>query len=140
MKTRYTPLLKLKKNELDKCERELQKANHTLLSAKNSLHDAYLLLATLELPCSGTIQEMLSARSFISTQREIVKDKKNWVEFAQEQVTLAIGKLKLSNIEYEKFKYLDFEEIKKIIQLRTLQEAKDLDEIALMTHNKKGNE
>ncbi len=140
MKTRYTPLLKLKKSELDRCERELQKANQTLHNANSSLQEAYSLLATLALPQSGTIQEMLSARSFISTQREIVEDKKNWVGFAQEQVTLAIGKLKLSNIEYEKFKYLDFEELKKIIKLRTLKEAKDLDEIALMTYNKKGNE
>ena len=46
-------------------------------------------------------------------------------------------KLKTSNVEYEKFKYLDFEEIKKLIKLREIKESKDLDEIALMTYNKK---
>jgi flagellar biosynthesis chaperone FliJ len=137
MKTRYTSLLKVKKNELDKSERELQKANQILNDAKSSLEEAYLLLETLELPKSGTIQEMLSAKAFISTQREIVEEKKKWVAFAQEQVVFAIDKLKVSNVEYEKFKYLDFEEIKKIVKLRNLKEVKDLDEIALMTYNRK---
>ena len=137
MKTRYTPLLKVKKNELDRCERELQKANQTLNDAKSSLQEAYLLLETLELPKSGTIQEMLSARIFVSTQREIVEEKKKWVAYAQEQTVFAVEKLKISNVEYEKFKYLDVEEIKKVLKLRTLKEVKDLDEIALMTYNRK---
>jgi flagellar export protein FliJ len=140
MKTRYTPLLKLKKNELDRCERELQKANQAVLSATSSLQEAYLLLETLQLPQKGTIKEMLSANSFITTQREIVEDKKNWVSFAKHQAESAVLKLKLSNIEYEKFKYLDYEEIKKLVKLRKKQESKDLDEIALMTYNKKGNQ
>ena len=139
MKTRYTPLLNLKKNELDRCERELQKANQVVLSATSSLDEAYLLLETLQLPQKGTIKEMLSANSFISRQREIVEDKKNWVLFAEHQTESAVSKLKLSNIEYEKFKYLDFEEIKKLVKLRALKESKDLDEIALMTYNKKEN-
>ena len=137
MKTRYTPLLKVKKSELDKCERELQRANQTLHDAKSSLQEAYSLLATLELPQSGTIQEMLSTRVFVSTQREIVEEKKKWLAFASEQVLFAVEKLKLSNIEYEKFKYLDVQEMKKIVKLRTLKEVKDLDEVALMTYNKK---
>ena len=31
----------------------------------------------------------------------------------------------------------DIEEIKKLVKLRTLKEVKDLDEIALMTYNRK---
>lgn len=137
MKTRYTPLLKVKKNELDRCERELQRANQTLNDARSSLQEAYSLLATLELPKSGTIQEMLSARIFVSTQREIVEERKQWLAFASEQVVFAVEKLKISNVEYEKFKYLDVQEIKKLVKLRTLKETKDLDEVALMTYNRK---
>ena len=140
MKTRYTPLLKLKKNELDRCERELQKANQAVANATSSLEEAYLLLQTLQLPKMGTMKEMLSANSFIATQRAIVEDKKNWLEFAKHQAESAILKLKHSNVEYEKFKYLDYEEIKKLIKQREIKESKDLDEIALMTFNKKGNQ
>ena len=139
MKTRYTPLLKIKKNDLDRCERELQKANSAFNNAQASLKEAYATLETLQIPQNGTIQDMLSARAYISSQRMVVDEKKNWVSFAQNQVELAILKLKQSNIEYEKFKYLDYEEIKKITKLRSIQESKDLDEIAVMTHNRKGN-
>lgn len=137
MKTRYTLLLKLKKSELDRCERELQKANQALASATSALEEAYALLKTLQLPQKGTIQEMLSANSFIALQREIIEDKKNWVSFVKLQIEVAIAKLKNSHIEYEKFKYLDFEEIKKMLKLRAIKESKDLDEIALMGYKKR---
>jgi len=42
-------------------------------------------------------------------------------------------------IEHEKFKYLEFEEIKKALKIKAIQEAKDLDEIALMTHVRKSS-
>ncbi len=137
MKTRYTPLLKLKKNELDLCEREVQKANQVVLSASSALQEAYALLQTLQLPQKGTIKEMLSANSFIGVQREIVEDKKNWLSFAKHQAEAAVGKLKRLHVEHEKFKYLDFEEIKKMVKLRAIKESKDLDEIALMTYKKR---
>lgn len=139
MKTRYTPLLKIKKNDLDRCERELEQANANLNKANSSLEEAYTTLQNLQLPQSGKIQDMLSARAYISSQRMIVDDKKNWVSFANKQVELAAIKLKNSNVEYEKFKYLDLEEVKKVLKQRSIQESKDLDEIAIMTHNRKGN-
>ena len=40
-------------------------------------------------------------------------------------------------IEYEKFKYLDLQEIKKIIKKQKMLEAKELDEVALMTYARK---
>jgi len=40
-------------------------------------------------------------------------------------------------MEHEKFQYLDFEEIKAELKKRKFKEAKDLDEIALMTYAKK---
>ena len=137
MKTRYTPLLKIKKNDLDKCERELQIANQSLNDANNSLADAYNVLQQLGVPTHGTIQEMLQARSFIDAARGVVEDKRNWVDFAKHQLESAVIKLKASNLEYEKFKYLDYEEIKKEMKIRAQKESKELDEIALMTFKKR---
>lgn len=139
MKTRYTPLLKIKKNDLDRCERELQQANFSLKNAETSLSEAYGTLQNIQLPQNGKIQDMLSSRTYIDLQRSIVDDKKNWVSFAQTQVELAISKLKISNIEYEKFKYLELDEIKKALKQKSIQESKDLDEIATMTHNRREN-
>lgn len=137
MKTRYTPLVKIKKSDLDRSERELLQATVGLNNAESSLSEAYGTLQNLQLPQNGKIQDMLSARSFISAQRNVLEEKKKWLLFAQEQVALASSKLKISNIEYEKFQYLEVQEIKKVLKQKNIKESKDLDEIATMTYNRR---
>ena len=66
----------------------------------------------------------------------IINHNKEWVEFASTQVDLAKEKLKQDMIEYEKFKHLELQEIKKILQKQKQKDAKELDEIALMTYQK----
>ena len=43
--------------------------------------------------------------------------------------------LKKANIEYEKVKYLQMQEVKKIIKKNRLKEAKEMDEIAILLRN-----
>jgi len=43
--------------------------------------------------------------------------------------------LKKANIEYEKVKYLQIQEIKKIIKKNRLKEAREMDEIAILLRN-----
>ena len=83
--------------------------------------------------------EMLASRTLLSSQRDMIEHNKEWVYFAQNQVAQAKDKLKKDMIEHEKFKYLELEEIKKVLKEQKIQEAKDLDEVALMTHAKKNN-
>ena len=64
---------------------------------------------------------------------------KEWINFANSQLLQAKKQLKKDMIEYEKFNYLEVQEIKKIIKKQKEQEAKDLDEVALMTYSKKDN-
>jgi flagellar biosynthesis chaperone FliJ len=40
-------------------------------------------------------------------------------------------------IEYEKFKYLEVQEIEKVLKAQKIAEVKRLDEVALMTFGKK---
>lgn len=137
MKTRYTSLVTLKKSTVQSSEQALQSANATLNTANMELQSAYDLLDTIQQPATGTIGEMLSARSLMDSQRGIIKHNQEWIQFAQNQVESAKEQLKSDMIEYEKFKYLELEEVKKRLQEIKEQEAKDLDEVALMTHAKK---
>ena len=134
MKTRYTPLVKLKKNTMDKSERVVQEKLNDLKNAQKALEDAYISLKDISQPSSGSINELLASRSLLSSQRGLIDHNKEWVEFASSQVDMAKERLKLDMIEYEKFKYLDYEEMKKLIKEIKIQESKELDEIALMTH------
>ena len=133
MQTRYTPLVKLKKSTMDKSENAVSKANADLNSASMALEISYNSLDSIELPSTGTMAELSASRTLLDSQRGIIQHNKEWLEFAKKQVESAKEQLKLDMIEFEKFKYLESQEIKKVLKEKKIQESKDLDEIALMT-------
>lgn len=122
---------------MQKSEEMLQKANANLNSASTALEFSYLSLKALESPKSGTVGEMLASRVLFHSQMDAINHNKEWVGFATNQVAQAKKQLKLDMMEHEKFQYLEFEEIKEELKKRKLKEAKDLDEIALMTYTRK---
>jgi len=136
MKTRYSPLVKLKKSTMDKSERLVQQKNMELNNAINALESSYKSLEEIEQPSSGNIHNLLASRSLLTSQRDLINNNKNWVEFAREQLESAKNQFKKDMIEYEKYKYLDLEEIKKYQKELKVKEAKNLDEVALMTFGK----
>lgn len=137
MKTRFTPLVKLKKTAMDKSEGVLQKANADLNSAKAALEKSYETLDEITSPQKGNMKDFLASRELLNSARGFVKHNQEWILYAQNQVTQAKEKLKLDIIEHEKFKYLELQEIEKELKRVKIQEMKDLDEVALMTHSKK---
>jgi len=140
MKTRFSSLVTLKKSNMNKSERVVQSANADLNSATMALQLSYNSLSDIESPNSGSMSKMLASRSLVDSQRGVINNNKEWVGFAKTQVESAKEQLKLDMIEHEKFKYLELMEIKKMIQAIKIQEAKDLDEIALMTHARRDKE
>jgi len=136
MKTKFSSLVTLKKSTMDKSERAVQGANADLNSATMALQLSYNLLDDVDAPQSGTMAEMLASRALLDSQRGVIGHNKEWVGFAKNQVVQAKQRLKFDMIEHEKFKYLELQEIKKVIKEQKIKEAKDLDEIALMTHTR----
>jgi len=137
MKTRFSSLVTLKKSAMDKSERVLQNANIDLNNAITALELSYNSLSDIETPDSGTVSSLLASRTLLNSQRGTIQHNHGWVEFAKNQVNMAKEQLKLDVIEYEKFKYLEVQEIKKMIKEQKIKEAKELDEIALMTYGQK---
>ena len=137
MHTRYSPLVKLKKSTMDKSETLVQKASADLNSASTALSLSYSSLDEIQTPSKGSITDLLASRSLFASQRNLIDNNRKWVSFAEHQVNAAKEQLKIDMIEYEKYKYLEFQEIKKALKEKKIQEAKDLDEIALMTYDKK---
>ncbi len=134
MKTRFTPLVTLKKSTMQKSERVLQRANADLNSATMALNLSYSALKDVESPKSGTMLEMLASRTLFDSQRALINHNKEWVNFAKNQANQAKEQLKSDMIEHEKFKYLELEEIKKAMKEKKIKEVKELDEVAIMTH------
>jgi flagellar biosynthesis chaperone FliJ len=137
VKTRFTSLVKLKKNTMDKSEQVVQKANADLNSAAMALEISYKSIQDIIPPQSGSMKDFIANRTLLSSGRGMIDHNKEWVGFAKNQVNQAIKKLKIDMIEHEKFKHLELQEIEKEIKKLKLKEAKDLDEVALMTHAQK---
>jgi len=135
VKTRFTPLVKFKKNTMQKSEQFLQKANANLNSAAIALELSYSSLEDVEPPKNGRMSDMLASRVLLGSQRELINHNKEWVEFASNQVNQAKKQLKVDMMEHEKFQYLELQEIKQEFKKRKAQETKNLDEIALMAYN-----
>jgi len=137
MKTRFSSLVTIKKSAMQKSERVVQSANADLNSAlvaleisRNSLHD-------ISSPQSGMMSSFLASRKLLDSGRSLITHNQEWVNYAKNQLNLAKEELNKSMIEYEKFNYLELEEIKKILYKQKLQESKELDEVALLTHTRK---
>ncbi len=139
MKTRFSSLVNIKKNTMQNSEEVVQKANKDVASASEALEKSYNVLHKITTPESGSAKDLLASRSLVTSARNAIRHNQEWIKFSQNQLLQAQEQLKLDMIEYEKFKYLEVDEIKKIIKQKKIKEAKDLDEVALMTYNIKGH-
>ncbi|HUH43083.1 MAG TPA: flagellar export protein FliJ [Sulfurimonas sp.] len=137
MKSRFTPLVKIKKSAMQRSEQFMQRANVNLYSASTALELSYGSLKNVDSPQKGSMSEMLASRALLASQREVINHNKEWVAFAKNQVIQAKTQLKTDMIEYEKFQYLELQEIKAELKKISVKEAKDLDEIALITYTGK---
>jgi len=139
MKTRYSSLVSVKKNIMNKSEQVLQKANLNFKNANDALNQSLKSLQEVVTPKSGQISEFLANRTLLEYQRSIIKHNEDWVEYFKKEISQIKEQLKSDMIEYEKFKYLEVQEIQKILKEQKIKDAKDLDEVALMTHTRKVN-
>lgn len=113
------------------------RSNSTLRSASDALELSYRQLGELEEPASGSFAGLIASRVLLNSQREQINHNKEWKSFAQNQVLVAQNRVKDASMEFEKFSYLEVDELKKLKAQQAKQEAKDLDEIALMLQKEK---
>ncbi len=138
MKTKFDSVVKIKKQEVEKIERNIEKINSSILMLKNKITNLKQSLNSLSLPQNGNfsiIQQINLQKNILLDE---IKNYENQINFLENRKSELIKELKKANIEYEKMKYLQNEEIKKQIKQKRLQEAKKIDEIAIMLENLKG--
>ncbi len=136
MKSKYSPLVKLKKKELDRVERDLIRANNVFSAASTAVDDAYILLSTLSLPDHGSVSMLLQSQAMIQAQHIEIQQCVDRLALAKAQ-QLQIGRqFKASMIEYEKFKYLETQEMQAHMVKTKKEEAKMLDEIGVITYKR----
>ncbi|PZT47971.1 hypothetical protein B6S12_06170 [Helicobacter valdiviensis] len=138
MKTKFTQLVILNKRKVEEVEMELQK-NAKSIEVKQGEIDALVReFATLQEPRSGIYQEFLTFCHHKEEYRNYIDDKMRELAFLKQDRKKLQEAFKLANIEYEKAKYLDELEIKKMLETAKRLEGKNLDEISVMLYANKG--
>lgn len=135
-KSRYEPLVKLKKKALDTAERALISANNALSSATDKLNLAYEELSRMSLPTHGNVGEFTQAAAMIHAQHQTIETCQHTLQSAQHRQHQMRERFKAAMIDFEKFKYLEVQEMNMKLKHLKRQEEKMLDEIGTMTYKK----
>ena len=90
--------------------------------------------AMLKEPQSGIYQNFLSFVYHKNAYRDTINFKMQELALLKQQRRELQEHFKIYNIEYEKAKYLDNTEIKKMLDKAKKQEGRDLDEISVMLY------
>ncbi|NPA55393.1 MAG: FliJ family protein [Epsilonproteobacteria bacterium] len=137
MKTKFDSLVKLKKMEVEKIENEISQINNQISTLQTQIDQLTQELLQITLPKEGNFAVITQISAMKKAINEQIELKRQNIAFLRGQKNLLNEKLKEANLEYEKMKYLQAEEIKKYLQKLKEKEAKNLDEIALMLFQRK---
>lgn len=130
MKTKFTPVVKLRQNKLNEIELALNKARAYEITLKSQLERTRMLLASKPFPKSGdfaSLQIVLSSQALLTKQIDELKQK---ITQIAKQILNLQNAHKTAYIELEKVKYLENSQIKEILKERAKIASKNLDEIA----------
>jgi len=137
MKTKFDSVVKVKKQQVDKIQNNIQKINKAIIDLNDKIEALRASLLKLTFPKSGNFSEITQ----INTQKKVIRDEidilNNQINTLTARKNELLSELKKAKIEYEKMKYLQGEEIKKQIKEMKLKEAREMDEIAILLKNGK---
>lgn len=130
MKSKYSQVVKIKKQELDKAENNLaaakarQRANEAALSKANA---DYL---GISLPKSGSVALLKQGLEFKNIAKNVQDAAKEMVKLSEKECSHYQHLYKNAHLNYEKLKYLETEDFKAMQKAIAKAEQKALDDIA----------
>lgn len=131
MKTKFSQILKLKLNIVNKIEFEILQINGEILAKKREIEALELLISEFAPPKkSDRYSEFLNFRESISNIRDKIIEENNFLEMLESRKIDTIKRFNKAKIEYEKINYLHLEEIQNLLKKAKRQEILELDEIA----------
>jgi len=137
MKTKFSSILQIKKQECDKLQNEIIKLQNRKKNLQKEILELKDALNQIEPPSSGSVVALTKTFYERTLQKENIDLKEQNILFIEEQVKLTELKYKEAMLEYEKIKHLhEIEEKNKIEEIKRL-EAKELDEIGTLLFTKK---
>lgn len=130
MKTKFSELLKVKKQKLSEVERALAQKRHERAQLVEQSALIRSRIETFSPPKSGDYRQM---RMALHSREYLFKEKErnaNMIKYYDQEIAALQQLYKEANIDYEKINHLHTLEVEQRLKERMRQEAKDMDEIA----------
>ncbi len=132
MKTKFDSIVKIKKNDVERIEKNIQKINSSINMLQNRIKELNLKLFSFSFPKNGNFSEFNQYKIMQNSLIDEINNFKNQIAILENRKKEILEEYKKAHIEYEKMKYLQSEEIKKILKKQKQKEQIDMDEIAIL--------
>jgi len=136
MKTKFSDILKIKKQTVEKIERNIQKINASIQMLKNKINFLNNELSSFSFPQEGDFRKFQQVKLMQENLINEIKNFENQIKILENRKNELMEELKKANIEYEKIKYLHELEIQKILKKQKQKENQEMDEIAILLRKK----
>ncbi len=120
-------------------EKSVQSCHQTIAVIKEKIEASYDELRSMQIPQGGDFSLFRQMQLLKHRVQDEIGFNKHNLALAENALLKAMQQLKTATIEHEKFKYLETNEIEKILKAQKHKEAKELDEVALIAFNRKKN-
>ena len=132
MKTKFDGVVKIKKQQVERIENDIRKINKSILELNREIEELKDSLLLFTLPKTGTFNKIKQIKESQNIIKNQIQNLENQIVILQNRKNELLNELKKANIDYEKMKYLQNEEIKKALKELKLKESREMDEIAIL--------
>ena len=130
MKTKFSELLKVRKQKVSEIERKLASIRAQKARTLTEIAEIRTKIEAFMLPESGDFNAMRAALAHKEFLYRDKLQKENMLKYFDQEINTLNILYKEASLEYEKIKHLDALEREKIMEAEKREEAKRLDEIA----------
>ena len=138
-KTQFTDILKIKKNKIKEIEQKIQKVRFGIAKNQERIKEIEEDILNIEYPISGYFSVLQQYNLAMNNMKSDIYNLENQIEQANNIIAQLQEELKLANLEFEKFKFLNDEVLEKEAKRLNKLEENRLDEIATILFNQKRN-
>lgn len=130
MKTRFSPILKLKLSEVNKIELEIKEVGNLIFAKKQEIKALHKHISEFTPPDTQEYRKFLAFREMISNLREKIKEENSFLAMLESRKIDTIKRYDKAKIEYEKINYLHLKEAQDLLKKAQRRESLEQDELA----------
>ncbi|MGG7072705.1 flagellar export protein FliJ [Campylobacter sp. 9BO] len=132
MKSKFTPVVSVKKQALDRLESKVAMARANIARKKAELQEAQNAANAYQMPTQGSMSELRESLEILRIMNDELKTIKAELNIAGRELTHFTHQYKNASLEFEKMKFLEQEDIKAVLKKKKRDEELALDEFATM--------